>query len=301
MQQKQLIWLAGSLLILLTLAFISGTFDNEISTVDVPALSISSEQIENFEIVTSDSSIYMLSKIQGKWKITAPVESAADSLTVARFTENLDDLRLESVVSTNPQKYETYGVGPAGKHVNITWGRNKKTFYIGENGPDFQSFYVRLGNDPRVFLSNGRLNLPENLDTWRDKTVINLPEAQIDRIAVSLPGDNYEVVRSGTSWLLNEDDETTAADSTKVTTWLRRFTPLKANAFLDDLTAADVKAEATHQIHFSVPGGSTQTLWALDEEAQLAGVVSGKNATFRLTSTLLSSYFPAPEDLAEDD
>ena len=300
MQQNQLIWLAGSLLVLLGLAYVSGTFDGEISTVDVPALSISSEQIEHFEIVTSDSAIYNLSKKQGVWHITSPIEELADSLTVSRFTQNLDDLRLESVVSTNAKKFDTYGVGPSAKHLNISWGRNNKTFYIGNSGPDFQSFYVRLGNDQRVFLSSGRLNLPENLDTWRDKTLFDISEADISKIAVFSPAATYSVAKTGSGWLLSTDDDESPIDSVKVQAWLDQFSPLKATTFIDDLPASEVKLEATHQIHFSLPEGGTHTLWLFDDESRLAATISGKNATFSLPQSLLSAYVPNLEDLEED-
>ncbi len=300
MQQRQLIWLAGSLIVLLALAVISGTFDKEISTVNVPALSISSDQIERFEIVTSDSSVYNLTKEKGKWRITAPIEAPADSLTVSRFTQNLDDMRLESVVSTNANKYETYGVSELGKHINIAWGRNKKTFYIGNSGPDYQSFYVRLGSDPRIFLSTGRLNVPENLDTWRDKTVIDLPGTSVNQIAVSAPGFAYELTKTGMSWEISEDGDNNVADSTKIVQMLNRYAPLKAMAFVDDMPATQIKSEATHQIHFSVPGGSTQTIWLVHGETELVATATGKDATFRLTKTLLSSFIPPPEDLVEE-
>lgn len=301
MQQKQLIWLGGSLLVLLGLAYVSGTFNTEISTVDVPALSISTDQIERFEIVTSDSSVFELTKTQGTWRISAPVDALADSLTVTRFTQNLDDMRLESVVSTNQNKYDTYGVGENAKHVNIEWGRNKKTFYIGDSGPDFQSFYVRLGNDARVFLSSGRLNLPENLDTWRDKTVIDVPLDDISQIAVITPATTYDVIKSGDTWQLSEDGDQSPTDSLKMAQWLRRFSPLKATAFVNDMPAGDVKSEATHQIHFSVAGGSTQTIWLYEGETELAAASTGKTGTFRLANSLLDSFVPAPEGLIDED
>ncbi|MFK7844755.1 MAG: DUF4340 domain-containing protein [Rhodothermales bacterium] len=300
MQQNQLIWLAGSLLVLLCLAFVSGTLDNEISSVDVPALSISSEQIEHFEIVTSDSSIYNLSKMQGAWYITAPIEELADSLTVSRFTQNLDDMRLESVVTTDAKKFDAYGVGTSAKHLNISWGRNKKTFYVGNSGPDFQSFYVRLGNDQRVFLSSGRLNLPENLDTWRDKTLFDISNADVSKIAVFSPAATYSVAKTGSGWQLSYDDDESPVDSVKVAEWLNLFSPLKATAFLDDLPASHVKLEATHQIHFSLPAGGTQTIWIIDDENRLAVTVSGKNTTFSLPQSLLSTFIPDPENLEED-
>lgn len=300
MQQKQLIWLGGTLIVLLALAFASNTFSKEISRVDVPALSISSEQLEQFEIVTSDSSIFKLERLNGIWHITSPIEDVADSLTVTRFTQNLDDMRLESVVTTSAAKYDSYGVGENSKHVNIAWGRNKKTFRIGNSGPDYQSFYIRLGNDSRVFLSSGRLNLPENLDTWRNKTIIQLVPEVVNQIAVSTPATTYEVTRAEGNWQLVEDGDESVVDTEKVAAWIALFAPLQATAFINDMPASEVKAEATHQIHFSMPGGGTQTIWIVDSVTELAASVSGKGATFRLSPGLLDMYMPAPDDLLDE-
>lgn len=299
MQQKQLTWLVGSLVALLTVALVSGAFDAEVSTIDVPALSISSEQIEEFEIVTSDSSVFQLKKTQQRWYITSPIEDLADSLTLSRFIKNLDDLRLEAVVTTNPNKYEEYGVGPNSKHINITWGRNKKTFYIGKSESGFQSFYIRMAKDQRVFLSNGRLNLPENIDTWRDKTVLDLPAQSINQIAVTSPATKYDILKTGNNWEITEDRERNDIDSDVMTAWLSHFSPLKATAFISNLSPAEVKSQATHQVHFSVPGQITRTIWLVEEENQLSATVSGKSAVFRLSPGQLPDFVPTPDQLTQ--
>ncbi len=247
--------------------------------------------------MTSDSSIFLFKKIRGAWHITSPIEDLADSLTLDRFTRNLDDLRLESVITTNVNKYEEYGVSQAGKHVNITWGRNKKTFYIGKSGPGFQSFYIRMAKDQRVFLSRGRLNLPANIDTWRDKTVLDLPVASLNQISVTTPAAKYDIFKTGDVWEITEDGERIDVDSTRMTTWLSLFSPLKATAFSTDSTPMSVKSQATHQVHFSVPGQITRTIWLMEEENQLSATVSGKNAVFHLSSNQLANFVPTPEQL----
>ncbi len=291
--------MVGSLVVLLVFALVSGAFNVEVSTIDVPALSISSDQIDQFEIVTSDSSVFRFEKTQGDWHITAPVEDRADSLTLHRFTKSLDEMRLESVVTTNVNKYEQYGVGQGGRRVILNWGRNSRTFYIGKSGSDFQSFYVRMAKDQRVFLSSGRLNLPENIDTWRDKTVLDLPLASVNQIAVNTPATRYDILKTGRTWKITEDDEQSDVDSTAIATWLEHFSPLRATAFVTDITPLEVKSQATHQIHFSVPGQTTKTIWLLEEEDQLSATVSSKNAVFRLSPDQLSAFAPDPEDLEE--
>ena len=300
MQQRQLVWLLGALIVLLGIAFLAGTFNSEISTIDVPRLGIPAEDLESIEIVLNDSTTLNLTRSETGWRLTSPVQARADSLTMARFTENMDEMAFETIVSNNEERHPTYGVGEGAKRVTASWGNSSKTFYVGNTGPDFQSFYVRQENDPRVYLTKGRLNMPDNIDTWRDKQVLNLPRFGINRVVVTGPDESFEATANGFAWQIKiDDDDAVSADSASVAQWLNRFSPLRATGFIDDKPAAEVKSEATHQLHFTAPGGSTQTLWLLVVEDDLAATVNGNNVTYRLSSSMLDSYVPEASTLEE--
>ncbi|MEZ4703201.1 MAG: hypothetical protein R2834_22930 [Rhodothermales bacterium] len=64
---------------------------------------------------------------------------------------------------------------------------------------------------------------------------------------------------------------------------------LKAAGFMRGTTAADIKANATHQVHFSIPGAGTQTLWIEARETELAATASGQDTAYRLNFNQLSS------------
>ena len=300
MQQRQLVWLVGALVVLLGLAFLAGSFDSEISTIDVPRVDIPVDDVESIEIVLDDTTSFTMARSETGWRLTAPVQARADSITMRRFTENLGDLALETVVSTNEERYDTYGVAESAKKLTVSWGNSTKTFFVGNNGPDFQSLYVRMENDPRVYLTRGRLNMPATLDTWRDKTLLDIPAIGVNRVVVTGPDLSYEATSDGSSWSIqsSEDDDPVAGDSTGVARWLGRFSPLKAIGFLDELPAAEVKAQASHQLHFTVPGGSTQTIWLLETEDDLAATVNGSNVTYRLSKSMLESFVPSVAGLS---
>jgi hypothetical protein len=65
MQQRQLVWLIGVFAILLVIAFVSGTFSNEISTVNVPDFSIPLDQIEEVELTMTDGSTTRIERQNG--------------------------------------------------------------------------------------------------------------------------------------------------------------------------------------------------------------------------------------------
>jgi hypothetical protein len=300
MQQRQLVWLIGVFAILLVIAFVSGTFSNEISTVNVPNFSIPLDQIEEVELTMTDGSTTRIERQNGGWLMVEPLAAPADSQVIARFAESLQGLELESVVSTNPDRYANYGVEDNAKKVKVTWGGDSEAFYVGNAGPDFQSLYLRLEDDPRVFLSRGRLTLPDHSDPWRDRTLIDVAVPDIDRIVVTSPNFDYEVVRSDEGWEIMEDGDRTDADSALVAQWLNRFAPLTGLGFLDEPALANLKAEASHQIHFNTPQGSPRTIWFMDMDPNTAATASGSSFVFRLATSTLTNLIPDPESLEDD-
>lgn len=297
MQQRQLVWLIGALAMLLVIAFISGTFNSDISTIDVPNLAIQRDAIEEIELTMTDASVTRIQHKDDTWRLVEPVNASADSLTVARFTEGLEKLKLETVISNSPERYQNYGVGDNAQKVKVTWGQNAKAFFIGHAGPDFQSFYLRMEGDPRVFLTRGRLTIPDHSDPWRDRNLINIRNKTIDKIVLNGPEESFEIEQDGTTWMIVQNNRRDDADSSGVATWLGRFSPLKGLGFLDQPTLETLKSEATHQIHFSLPNGAPQTLWFLEDESHVAAAISGSDFVFRLAAGALDDLFPDPDAL----
>ena len=302
MQQRQLVWLIGALVLLLLIAFVSGTFNKNISTIDVPELSFSGDSIERMTIQSSDTTSIVLARQQGQWTLTEPIATQADSLIVTRLTNNLGDLELESVVSTNPEKYNDFGVGDLAQSLIVSDSEGSEhTLTIGNSGPDFQSMYVRLANDPRVFLTSGRVNLPPDVDTWRDKTIFNIPALAHQSIAVTRSDETYEVRNTGSEWeVQSEDDASTAADSAKVLQWLTRFSPLKAIGFSDQMDIATLKESATHQLHFTDQGGAVRTMWILESDTDVFATTSEQAHIYRLTKSMLPMYVPESNSLLDE-
>ncbi len=300
MQQRQLVWLIVALLVLLAIAYFSGTFSNEISTIEVPELSFSDEAIETFSITTGDTTDLVFIKEEGAWVLSSPVSARADSLAVSRLIQNLAGLELETVVSTNPDRYEEYGVGPSAQQITVTMDEESATLTVGRPGPDFQSAYVRLNEDPRVFLTNGQLYLNREVDTWRDKTVIDLRPQTIEQLAFSSASFEYELAVNNGAWTLIDEGSTTQADSALVARYLNRFTPLTALGFFEQVDPGTVEESATHQIAFTDSSGSVLTLWLLDQENELLATTGQAQNTFRLQKSMLPTYVPESSSFTDN-
>jgi len=230
MKQKPLILLLATLIVLLGLAYLTGVFERDASTVDVPDVEIPAEALEQVRIEAPEHT-WALQRQGTRWLLTEPVQERTDSAAVARFVRDLGALELESVASNNPERYARYGVDSTASVVSVSWADGARRLVVGNQGPDFQSIYVRLDDDPRVYLTRGRLTVPDDLDRWRDKTIIKLPRASVASVVVEGPEHAFEVHQGPGGWQLVEQNDEAPADSAAVTQWLGRFATMRADGF----------------------------------------------------------------------
>ncbi len=298
MKQKQLLLLLGVLVMLLGVAYLTGVFDSDVSTVDVPRLAIPADDLEQLRI-EAPAQTMALTRQGTRWLLTEPMQAITDSATVARFVQDLGALELEAIASNNPDRYTRYGVDSMATTVTAFWPGGTHRLVVGKQGPDFQTIYVRLDDDPRVYLTRGRLNVPQGLDRWRDKTIIDLAPAALASVTVQSPEQAFEVRRGPDGWQVAEQDAAAPADSAAVAQWLRRFAPMTADGFMDDVPAA-VLDSAAYQLNFRTTAGATETVRLLQRDDDFAVTNGAAAVTYRLRATRLDSYFPDPESLKGD-
>ncbi len=282
MRTNRLPLLLGGVAILLGIAYFAGVFDGDFSTVDVPELALETESISaiTLEGPSIDAAI-RLERDGTTWQMTAPITHPADSFAVTQFLRDLDGVALTSVVTFNADRHATYGVDDSSAVLVSLDGTNlPDPIYVGNPSSDFRATYVRLGEDERVFLTESRLNIQQDLDRWRDKRVIRLSPQRIISVQVVTPEDAY-LATTTDGWQLTQNDTTTTADSAKVVAWLQRFNPLRADGFADDLAPSTVEQAATHTLTFTVADGSTTTLLLQPREADV--VLTDGRVVYRLT------------------
>ncbi|PJA22390.1 MAG: hypothetical protein COX62_00070 [Deltaproteobacteria bacterium CG_4_10_14_0_2_um_filter_43_8] len=98
----------------------------------------------------------------------------ADDVTVKTALGIFGDLSQGIVVSTNPEKRAFYQVGAAAQKIRF-YGRDDKliiSLFVGKNGPDYDSNYVRLDEVDEVRLVERSLQgiFSIELEDWKEKT-----------------------------------------------------------------------------------------------------------------------------------
>lgn len=286
MTQQQLIWLGAALVALLGIAYLTGVFGSDMSTVEVPDVHIPAGEVASIRASGGDM-LVSLSRENGSWRLTAPVTAPADSEVVARLLDDIESLALRSVVSTNPDRYGRYGVDSTATELTLEWPEGARSLFVGEGGVG--SSYVRLDGDDAVYQTAEPLRVPESVDDWRDKTIFDIPPERIARVSVVGPERFTVLEREGSSWSLMDAGAPMQADSAAIQRYLSRLHPLRADGFVD---AAPPPSDSSFSVRFELESGTERRMEIIAHDDDYAVSVDGGEAVFRVRRHRLDQLVP---------
>ena len=291
MRQKQTLILGGTLVVLLLLAWLAGVFDQNPSNIRVPDLNLPTDEVTQISITLPDTEL-KLEKEGLQWFMREPVDMPADSSTISRALTELGDLSLNARVTANADRYEIYGIDSTATTVTLTWPDGAEEIMISRQGRDYMSIYVRIGEDPNVYSTNGRVTINQDPERWRDRKVVDTGMGTVTSARVVRQDVSYEVSLEDGTWMVDDQP----GDSLQITNWLRRFAPLNADGFFDDLPA-QILSDANYRVDLSTSANTTVSLRATPAESAVALVTGGGQWTYRVFESRLDQLFPEVESL----
>ena len=288
--------LIAALAVVLVVAWLSGVFDSEYSTVDVPEWGLDTDGVDEISLRTSSDTITF--SRGDVWRITKPIDAEPDSGRLGNLLGDLEDLRFGSVVSTNAERHNRYGVDSLASSILIRDGSREEILVVGNTGADFRTVYVRRAGDDRVFSTEGRIAVDAGLNNWRDRTIVAVPKEAVVRVDVVGPDASLGLALSPEGWEVSESGSALPADSAAVDRWMRRFAPLKGNSFSDE--AAFETAIPVAVFTFQTVGGSSQSVELRESDTQLLARRPATSDILTLSSGLKSSLIPDASSLRTD-
>lgn len=292
MKQRQIIWLGGVLAFLILIALLTGVFGTDFSTVDVPELAVPAEEVTGIEASAPEWSVD-LAREDGVWRLTAPIEAPADSAAVVRLLDDIGDFELRNVVSTNPERYARYGVDSAATRLTLNLNGESRTLLVGESGGS--SSYVRIGDDEAVYQTDRRLRVPNTVDDWRDKRIVDVSPDQIARLSIVGPNRFVVLERGDGSWSMMDAGEPMEADSARVRRYLDRFNPLSADGFFE---TAPAESDSSFTVRIETGEGAERRIELSPSGDDIAARVDGGEAVFRIRGYRMSQVVPEASQFA---
>ncbi len=190
--------------------------------------------------------VYLEKKNEGSWTVAKGEEEyTADSDRVGQLLQSLQELKPRRVAATRKEKWEDFEVtDSAAVKVNLKKeGKTAGELYIGKfsykqpSNPyqrqgDMIS-YVRVGGEKEIYAVSGflKMNFSADLDSYRDKTVIDSEKSNWTTLDFSFPGDSsYQLVRQEGKWMAGG----LLADSATVAKYLNQLSSLTSSYFVAD-------------------------------------------------------------------
>ncbi len=143
-----------------------------------------SSKIDKIEIVKTGEQ-FTLEKINGAWQISKPVVYPADTNSIYPILGNLQNFVIESITSTNPEKFSNYLDSVNNTHVTVYQeGNNLGTFILGKYALSYANSYIKKPDENKILLATN-LNqalFVKPLKDFRNKIIFQIPQFATEKI-----------------------------------------------------------------------------------------------------------------------
>jgi hypothetical protein len=191
-----------------------------------------------------------LTKKDDTWRLTQPVEAAANDSNVKSLLENLKTLKVSEVIDPGKASYDQYKVSD-GKGLHVVFTKGGATVldaWFGENGGRGQM--ARLAGHDGVYAVKGYSSYLYDRDVkgWRDSTIFKFEDTAVNAVTIDNEHANFAFTKTGDKWSAKYKEQKSGVakdlerfDDGKLKDMLRAYKGLSADGFADKgKTAADL-------------------------------------------------------------
>jgi hypothetical protein len=180
----------------------------------------------------------------GQWRLTAPVDTAADQQTVKNLIDAIVDAELSKTIDDPGDDLAPYGLDTPTVTIRLQLkdGGAVSPMMVGKQTPIGFKAYVRKEGDPKLYLTTGAFHsgVKKEVKDLRDKTIIDFDDGAVRAITLSKRGTPpIELKRTDDTWSITAP-AAFPADPAEVRSLLSSLRGLRAQDFVDTPTADDL-------------------------------------------------------------
>ena len=192
-------------------------------------------RVDGLVIVNKHDTINLV-KRSGRWYLGEPLDYPADARFTSNVMEKLCTMQIETLITEDTTKAAQYEVDTAGVEVEVfEGGESVAHFIVGKTSPSNRHTYCSFVGDDRIYLLQGTFTsqLNRKKKDWRDKVILEIDKAIIDRLDFTYPDESFSVIRSDTGWTVEAPGVSFAADERLVDRSLQTVSRLRTFDFVD--------------------------------------------------------------------
>lgn len=179
---------------------------------ELPSIEVDKDAITSLEITRPNkdgTEVVVLSKVDGEWHVTVPLDADADRNNIESALNRLATMSPSGVAATRPENYARLEVDDAQavKVVVRSGDAPSVELRIGKysNGVTM----VRIGDRTEVFTVKGSVRYPfdRDLKTWRNRRITEVQAQDVQEIAFASDNGSFRFNRQDGSWVPAEKQE----------------------------------------------------------------------------------------------
>ncbi len=199
-------------------------------------------------MIQYDGNTVTLARGENEWKIVDPFEYRANDRFVKTLLSKLTQLRIESEITSNKNRWKEFKVDTTGTRVSIWQGDRRDDIVLGKAATGYRQTYARRDAEDTVYLVKGNYgaSFTRKPDAWRDKLIAHYKAEDVLKIQAGdftmereEAGDQAE-----TQWRVTpEKGESFLADKGKANSLVNGFVRMRAYDFPPEEEVAKINWE----------------------------------------------------------
>lgn len=175
--------------------------------IELPTVEVNEDDVVAIEVTRpgpNGPEGVILTLVDGEWRVTVPVDAAADANSVSSALNRLTQLNPTQVVAIREENYPRLEVDDAQAVTVLARMKGDAPPLLARIGKYANGVtMVRLGDRPEVFAVKGSARYPfdRDLKTWRDRRITQAATANVNRIAFASENGAFGFSRQDDQWV----------------------------------------------------------------------------------------------------
>ena len=255
-------------------------------------------EITGLSIRSDQAEVVLTSGENRTWKITAPLQTDADSREVDSLLRALMLGKVSRVVEEKAPALAPFGLEHPSAVLTISAGSRHETLSLGDAGPISSTLYAMRASDRKVLLTDftPKAFLNKTLMTFRDKQVLRFDQTKAERLRLTYPKTEFVLYQMAENdkkkWKIRAPFEADA-DQMAVRTLLFKLDDLKALGFIDPgpehaaLTKKLAKPDAKITVHVNGTDRTVKLFQPDPASGEAYAVTAAEAPIYRINPTMI--------------
>lgn len=170
-------------------------------------VSYDSAAVDRMDILMPSGTVSLVRE-GDRWMLTTPLRATADPHAVNAAIGQGRNLKLKTLISSNPAKQQLFQVDSTATLVRIsTQGTEAAAVRIGKPSPTYTETYVRKEGSNDVYIVEGMLGavFGRSARDWRNKAILGLRSEDIRTVRFLYGDTTFTLSRADSIWMVDGD------------------------------------------------------------------------------------------------